>query len=87
MDDIAHMQAEMQASNDSQTSTMHDIFGHFGIRDDIAHLWVGWTPTSSLYLARGCAPSFGWVFFDRFSPRANILYCLQLCSTATCGQP
>jgi hypothetical protein len=38
-------------------------------------LWAGWTPTSSPYLARGCAPSFGWVFFDRFSPRANILYC------------
>jgi hypothetical protein len=30
-------------------------------------LWAGWTPTSSPYLARGCAPSFGWVFFDRFS--------------------
>jgi hypothetical protein len=38
-------------------------------------LWAGWTPTSSPYLARGCAPSFGWVFFDRFSPRANIMYC------------
>jgi hypothetical protein len=38
-------------------------------------LWVGWTPTSSPYLARGYAPSFGQVFFDRFSPRANILYC------------
>jgi hypothetical protein len=38
-------------------------------------LWVRWTPTSSPYLGRGCTPSFGWVFFDRFSPRANILYC------------
>jgi hypothetical protein len=38
-------------------------------------LWEGWMPTSSPYLARGCALSFGWVFFDRFSPRANILYC------------
>jgi hypothetical protein len=34
MDDFAHMQMEMQASIDSQTSTMHDLFGHFGINPD-----------------------------------------------------
>jgi hypothetical protein len=31
MDDFAHVQMEMQASIDSQTSMMHDLFGHFGI--------------------------------------------------------
>jgi hypothetical protein len=31
MDDFAHMQTKMQASIDSQTSMMHDLFGHFGI--------------------------------------------------------
>jgi hypothetical protein len=34
MDDFAHMQTEMQASIDSQTSMMHDRFGHFGIKPD-----------------------------------------------------
>jgi hypothetical protein len=34
MDDFAHMQMEMQASIDSQTSIMHDIFDHFGIIPD-----------------------------------------------------
>jgi hypothetical protein len=34
MDDFAHMQMEMQASIDSQTSMMHDLFGHFGINPD-----------------------------------------------------
>jgi hypothetical protein len=34
MDDFAHMQTEMQASIDSQTSMMHDLFGHFGINPD-----------------------------------------------------
>jgi hypothetical protein len=34
MDDFAHMQMEMQASIDSQTSTMHDLFGHFMINPD-----------------------------------------------------
>jgi hypothetical protein len=31
MDDFAHVQMEMQASIDSQTNMMHDLFGHFGI--------------------------------------------------------
>jgi hypothetical protein len=31
MDDFAHMQTEMQASIDSQTSMMHDLFCHFEI--------------------------------------------------------
>jgi hypothetical protein len=31
MDDFAHVQTEMQASIDSQTSMMHDLFGHFRI--------------------------------------------------------
>jgi hypothetical protein len=34
MDDFAHMETEMQASIDSQTITMHDHFGHFGINPD-----------------------------------------------------
>jgi hypothetical protein len=34
MDDFAHVQIEMQASINSQTSTMHDLFGHFGINPD-----------------------------------------------------
>jgi hypothetical protein len=34
MDDFAHVQTEMQASIDSQTSMMHDLFGHFGINPD-----------------------------------------------------
>jgi hypothetical protein len=34
MDDFAHMQMEMQASIDSQTSMMYDHFGHFGIKPD-----------------------------------------------------
>jgi hypothetical protein len=34
MDDFAHMQVEMQASIDSQTNMMHDLFGHFGINPD-----------------------------------------------------
>jgi hypothetical protein len=34
MDDFAHMQMEMQASIESQTSMMHDLFGHFGINFD-----------------------------------------------------
>jgi hypothetical protein len=31
MDGFAHVQMEMQASIDSQTSMMHDLFSHFGI--------------------------------------------------------
>jgi hypothetical protein len=31
MNDFAHVQMEMQASIDSQTSMMHDLFGHFGV--------------------------------------------------------
>jgi hypothetical protein len=31
MDDFAHVHTEMQASIDSQTSMMHDLFGHFRI--------------------------------------------------------
>jgi hypothetical protein len=31
MDGFAHVQMEMQASIDSQTSMMHDLFGHFGM--------------------------------------------------------
>jgi hypothetical protein len=34
MDDFAHVQTEMQASIDSQTSMIHDLFGHFGINPD-----------------------------------------------------
>jgi hypothetical protein len=34
MDDFAHVQMEMQASIDSQTSMMHDLFDHFGINSD-----------------------------------------------------
>jgi hypothetical protein len=34
MDDFAHMQTEMQATINSQTSMMHDLFGHFGINPD-----------------------------------------------------
>jgi hypothetical protein len=34
MDDFAHLQTEMQASIDSQTSMIHDLFGHFGINPD-----------------------------------------------------
>jgi hypothetical protein len=34
MDDFAHVQMEMQASIDSQTSMMHDLFGHFRINPD-----------------------------------------------------
>jgi hypothetical protein len=34
MDDFAHVQMEMQASIDSWTSMMHDLFGHFGINLD-----------------------------------------------------
>jgi hypothetical protein len=34
MDDFAHMQTEMQAFIDSQTSMMHDLFGHFWINPD-----------------------------------------------------
>jgi hypothetical protein len=29
MDDFAHVQTEMQASIDSHTSMMYDLFGHF----------------------------------------------------------
>jgi hypothetical protein len=31
MDDFATIQMKMQAFIDSQTSMMHDLFGHFGI--------------------------------------------------------
>jgi hypothetical protein len=34
MDDFATVQTKMQASIDSQTSMMHDLFGHFGINPD-----------------------------------------------------
>jgi hypothetical protein len=34
MDDFAHVQMEMQASIDSQTNMMHDLFSHFGINPD-----------------------------------------------------
>jgi hypothetical protein len=34
MDDFAHVEMEMQASIDSQTSMLHDLFGHFGINPD-----------------------------------------------------
>jgi hypothetical protein len=34
MDDFAHVQMEMQASIDSQTSMMHDLFGHIRINLD-----------------------------------------------------
>jgi hypothetical protein len=34
MDDFAHVQTEMQACIDAQTSMMHDLFSHFGINPD-----------------------------------------------------
>jgi hypothetical protein len=34
MDDFAHVQMEMQAFINSQTSMMHDLFDHFGINPD-----------------------------------------------------
>jgi hypothetical protein len=34
MDNFAHMQMEMQASTDSQTNMMHNLFGHYGINPD-----------------------------------------------------
>jgi hypothetical protein len=34
MDDFTTVQPEMQASIDSQTSMMHDLFGHFRINPD-----------------------------------------------------
>jgi hypothetical protein len=34
MDDFAHVQIAMQASINSQTSMMLDLFGHFGINPD-----------------------------------------------------
>jgi hypothetical protein len=34
MDDFAFAQTERQASIDSHTSLMHDLFGHFGINPD-----------------------------------------------------
>jgi hypothetical protein len=34
MDEFAAMQMEMQVSINSQTSMMHDLFGHFGIHPD-----------------------------------------------------
>jgi hypothetical protein len=34
MDDFAHEKIEMQASIDSQTSMMHDLFHHFRINPD-----------------------------------------------------
>jgi hypothetical protein len=34
MDDFAHVQMKMQASIHSQTSMMHDLFGHFRINPD-----------------------------------------------------
>jgi hypothetical protein len=34
MDDFAHVQMEMQASIDLQTSMMHNLFGQFGINPD-----------------------------------------------------
>jgi hypothetical protein len=34
MDDFAHVQTGMQASIDSQTSMIHDLFSHFRINPD-----------------------------------------------------
>jgi hypothetical protein len=34
MDDFADVQMEKQASIDSQTNMMHDLFGHFRINPD-----------------------------------------------------
>jgi hypothetical protein len=34
MDDFATVQVKMQAFIDSQTSMMHDLFGHLGINPD-----------------------------------------------------
>jgi hypothetical protein len=63
MDDFAHVQMEMQAYNDSQTSMMYDLFGHFGINPDASILqrfklgggagYPGMSPHSSHFI-----PSF-----------------------------
>jgi hypothetical protein len=34
MDDFGHVQMEMQASIDSETSLMHELFSNFGINLD-----------------------------------------------------
>jgi hypothetical protein len=34
MSDFAHIQMEMQAFIDSQTSMMHDLISHFGTNSD-----------------------------------------------------
>jgi hypothetical protein len=34
MADFANVQTEMHGSIDSQTSMIHDLFGHFGINPD-----------------------------------------------------
>jgi hypothetical protein len=34
MDDFAHVQTEMQASIDSQTIMMYNLFDHFGVNPD-----------------------------------------------------
>jgi hypothetical protein len=34
MDDFATMQMKMQASIDSRTNMIHDLFGHIGINSD-----------------------------------------------------
>jgi hypothetical protein len=35
MDNFAHVQMDMQASINSQTSMMHDLFGHFRINPNV----------------------------------------------------
>jgi hypothetical protein len=77
MDDFAHAQTEMQPSIDSQTSMMHDIFGHFGINPDayiLQRFKLGGgvrCPSMSPYLRR-FVPSFS----------SYLVTCLVSCTAA-----
>jgi hypothetical protein len=48
MDDFVHVQTEMQASIDSQTSMMHDLLGDFGINPNVGCL--GMSPHLSRFV-------------------------------------
>jgi hypothetical protein len=48
MDDFAHIQTGMQASIDSQTGMMHDLFGHIGINPDAIDLSMGEAPDAQV---------------------------------------
>jgi hypothetical protein len=53
MDDFAHVQMEMQASIDSQTNMMQDLFGHIGINPGGGVGCPGMSPHLSCFI-----PSF-----------------------------